>query len=474
MNQHSLSCDQAVFTSVRTAMGEGYRIIAASPGLRADEKQAVTRNSPSHEGLCGSPQTDANEGWPIAAASFYALASGRLCVALSCPAGAEHTGRGGQRIYTHSVVFAADEFVHCAFNPFHVLRAMIAADLHQPCLKPPPVMEEIVLEIDNQYDNMTTPKLHEGLCGPTGCCVLEGVLRDRSQVVHLGGNFLSSTEALLLGLPGPARAKTSFGAGLRFSPSRKRTLHTLHDEKGMTKQRLVGQPVDYTDTTHLQALPANPSAWMTFVARRWKNGDCVKLATETSRAFVDVGAEARERVGRLYNDIDAIPEMATDTLLTVSLERLRTVGNDVEQNIAAEFLAKSGRSLVTKFGNACWTELAPHWQTLVTTWRCVDGQPAFVQPLLAAMLRAAMRDDPMLAAERALVLAQDVPPIVDGPAHTALLDETLNRLAAWVRSHPEADTQSVLALCDQWTSVRHSCPILDCVRQSCTADVGQP
>lgn len=474
MNQHSLHCDQAIFTSVRTAMGEGYRIIAASPGLRADEKQVMTRNSPSHEGLCGSPQTDAHEGWPIAAASFYNLTSGRLCVALSCPAGAEHTGRGGQRIYTHSVVFAAADFVHCAFNAFHVLRAMIAADLHQPCLKPPPVMEQIVLEIDTQYDNLTMPRLHEGLCGPAGCRVLEGVLRDRGQIVDLGGHCLSSTEALLLGLPGPARAKTSFGAGLRFSPSRKRMLHTLHDEKGTTKQRLVGQPVDFTDAAHLQALPASPSAWMTFVARRWKNGDCARLAIETSRPFEDVGAEARERIGGLYNDIDAIPEMATDALLAISLERLRNVGNGVEQNITTEFLAEAGRTLAIKFGNASWTELAPHWQSLVATWRCANGQPAFVQPLLAAMLRAAMRDDPMLAAERALVLAQDVPSTVDAPTHTALLDEVLNRLAAWVRSNPNADTRSVLALCDRWTSARRRCPILDLVRQNCTADVGLP
>ncbi len=473
MNQHLLHCDQAIFTSMRTAMGEGYRIIAVSPGLRADEKQAVTRNSPSHEGLCDAPQTDANQAWPIAAASFYALKSGRLCVALSCPAGAEHTGRGGQRIYTHNVVFAAAEFASCDFNPFHVLRAMIAADLHQPCLKPPPVLEEIVLKIDTQYDNMTMPTLHENLCSPAGCRVLEGLLRDRCQVVDLGGSFLSSTEALLLGLPGPARAKASFGAGLRYSPSRKRTLHTLHDGKGTTKQRLVGQPLDYTDAAHLQDSPETPSAWMTFVARRWQNGDFVKLAVETSRAFVDVGAEARERIGRLYNDIDAIPEMSTDALLTDSLLRLRNVGNDVEQNIAAEFLAKSGRALATRFSNASWSELAPYWQSLITTWRCVDNQPAFVQPLLAAMLRTAMRDDPILAAERALVLAQNVPSIVDGPSHTALLDEVLTRLAAWVRSNPEADTQMVMALCGRWTSIRHNCPILDRVRQSCPADVGQ-
>ena len=331
-----------------------------------------------------------------------------------------------------------------------------------------------LLDIDTQYDNVTAPRLHEGLCGPPGCRVLEGVLRNRGQIVDLGGNCLSSTEALLLGLPGPARAKTSFGAGLRFSPSRKRMLHTLHDEKGTTKQRLVGQPVDFTDAAHLQALPASPSAWMTFVARRWKNGDCARLAIETSRPFEDVGAEARERIGGLYNDIDAIPEMATDALLAISLERLRNVGNGVEQNITTEFLAEAGRTLAIKFGNASWTELAPHWQSLVATWRCANGQPAFVQPLLAAMLRAAMRDDPMLAAERALVLAQDVPSTVDAPTHTALLDEVLNRLAAWVRSNPNADTRSVLALCDRWTSARRRCPILDLVRQNCTADVGLP
>ena len=262
----------------------------------------------------------------------------------SNPAGAEHTGRGGQRIYTHSVVFAAEEFAACAFNPFHVLRAMIAADLHQPCLKPPPVLEEIVLNIDTQYDLMTTPKLHGDLCSPAGCRVLEGVLRDRCQVVDLQGDILSSTEALLLGLPGPARDKASFGAGLRYSPSRKRILHTLHDAKGTTKQRLVGQPVDYTDAAHLPDSPDTPLAWMAFVARRWQNGDFVKLALDTSRAFVEFGAEARERIGRLYNDIDAIAEMSTDALLTVSLQRIRIVGNDVEQNITTEFLAKSGQS----------------------------------------------------------------------------------------------------------------------------------
>ena len=33
-------------------MGEGYRIIASSRGLRPDERKAITQNSPSHDALC--------------------------------------------------------------------------------------------------------------------------------------------------------------------------------------------------------------------------------------------------------------------------------------------------------------------------------------------------------------------------------------------------------------------------------------
>ena len=52
MSTAALNCDQAIFTSIRTPMGEGYRIIAASRGVRPEEKQLITRRSPSHGALC--------------------------------------------------------------------------------------------------------------------------------------------------------------------------------------------------------------------------------------------------------------------------------------------------------------------------------------------------------------------------------------------------------------------------------------
>ena len=67
-----LACDQAIFTSIRTPMGEGYRIIAASRGLRPHEKQAITRSSPSHDSLCWTPAEEQNIPGRLAAA-FYKL-----------------------------------------------------------------------------------------------------------------------------------------------------------------------------------------------------------------------------------------------------------------------------------------------------------------------------------------------------------------------------------------------------------------
>jgi len=135
MSEFKITCEQAIFTSIRTAMGEGYRIIASSKGLRPDEKQTITRNSPSHDALCSDTP----------AFAFYSLPSGRLCAACSCFAGAEHTGRGGQRVYTHSAVFSAKSFEEFGYNPFHVLRAMQRDRVTEPKLNPQPILEELPL-----------------------------------------------------------------------------------------------------------------------------------------------------------------------------------------------------------------------------------------------------------------------------------------------------------------------------------------
>jgi len=96
--RETVACDQAVFTSVRSLMGEGYRLIGASAGVMPQEKADLVRFSPSHGALCGS-----SEGQAVGLLS-YTLVTGRRCVAYCIHAGREQSGRGGDRVYTHMVL----------------------------------------------------------------------------------------------------------------------------------------------------------------------------------------------------------------------------------------------------------------------------------------------------------------------------------------------------------------------------------
>ena len=469
----TLTCEQAVFTSVRTPMGEGYRIIAASRALRSDEKQAITRNSPSHNGLCVPPAVTGTAKLPSIGAAFYPLPGGRLCVALSFLAGAEHTGRGGQRVYTHNVVFDESEFSRCGYNAFNVLRAMVAADeVVSPQLKPPPVLPELKLSVVDKPEPQQQPQLHRALVSPFRCRVLHRLLEDGRLIVNLEHTWIESAEMLLLGLPGPMRARVSFGAGLRFSVGRCHHLHLMHDATETTKNRIIGQPVEYLDPGKDGcASGAADSAWISFVDRQWERGDAAALTVRTSRPFGDTSPAGRERVARLYNDIDAIPRLEPGTLLAKAGDALRPREDDIEQEIAGEFTARVQTALSTKIRGMTWAEANQHWPAMVNLWRQSDRATTFTQPLIHEVLRVAMRDAPLAAAQAALQVARDCPSGADEPAHNAMLDEVLGRLAAWAQSTEDLDPERLRWLCDQWQMLRPQCPAVTKIRATCTAGI---
>jgi hypothetical protein len=109
--------ERAVFTSIRSPTGQGYRIIAASSGITADEKRAITRCAPSHGSLC-----DPSPG-ATGLASFV-LDNGRRCILLSQNAGIEDTARGGCRIHTHVLIMDAKTYRRFNCNPLDVEAAI--------------------------------------------------------------------------------------------------------------------------------------------------------------------------------------------------------------------------------------------------------------------------------------------------------------------------------------------------------------
>ncbi len=467
----TLCCDQAIFTSIRTPMGEGYRIIAASRGLRPDDKQAITRHCPSHEGLCHVLPSPGDQGSGPEAAAFYALPNGRLCVALSCFAGAEHTGRGGQRVYTHCAVFDHKDFEHCGYNAFNVLRAMVTAGLTSPQLKPKNPLPELHLSVDLSPDRTALLALHADLDATCRGRILQGLFDGRSMIIDIAGTWLESTEVLLLGMPGPARTSVSFSAGTRFSLGRGHRLYLLHDVRGEAKTRVSGQPIDFIDPRkqHDGSLP--DSAWLTFVERCWSTGDTVTLARRTSRGVADVSPAGRECIGQLYNDIDDLPDTDAARLLGMAGRHLESRSSGLQREITGQLLAEIKKELTRRLISASWTEAKHHWSALIDILTQSENGAAFAGAPLQQALRCAMRDDPFGAASVAIDLASPGLPSNGNRAFAGVLEDVVRKLATWARSAPDTHHEQLRSLCDRWHSLRPGCPHIDEIRRTCATSV---
>lgn len=477
MTQTTIACDQAIFTSIRSPMGEGYRIVAASRGLKPDEKQAITRCSPSHEALC-APRDESKSYADAAGTAFYTLPSGRLCTAFTCNAGAEYSGRGGQRVYTHNVVFAETDFAKCGYNPLAVLRAMKAAGLTVPqhhgavprqVWSGPgsPVLPTVELAVDASRVYPLDGSLCALLPGSRRCCVARCLMDGKAVAVELPKGWMEWAEALLLGIPGPMRAKVSFGAGLRFSVGRGHCLQIFHDEKRAAAGRASAQGICFVDSETSADVPE--SAWLAFVERHWSQWDVHELMRRTSRPFADCSPEARERIGRLYNATDALPQTESVQILSLMTSTLAELGQGVEREIRLELCDAAGYTLLDRLSKARWGDVRALWSPLLNLWRRGGEATAIAEPLMGCVLRSAMKDDPQAAAETALDVTRDIPVGVDRASHEGLLNEVLHRLAEATTQLSVASHARLDDIIRRWQTARPTCPIVAGLVERCAA-----
>lgn len=463
MADTTLNCEQAIFTSTRTAMGEGYRIIAASKGLRPDEKQTITRNSPSHDALCAAQGRDQAKSFTegeVVATAFYPLPSGRLCVALSCFAGAEHTGRGGQRIYTHNVVLPADALSKIAFNPYHVLRAMHAEGLATPQLKPPAILPEVQLKISKCGGPPSNSVWRAQLSSAIRRHLLINLLADRSLILNLETDWMEVAEAIILGIPGPSRSKLSVCTGMKYSVGRSHRLQLLHDATTTTKTRMAGQRIEYIEPANFNAPKVENSNWATFVDHLWERGDLATLELRTAKPFRDVSLEARERVGRWYVAMNEAPKMETARLLSSVAETLEPRNDPIEREIVAELHGVIQGVILDRLQAMSWPQISLSWAPLVQAWRRGEAGCMFAHPLVVAGLRRALRDDPAAAAAAAFQVARDVPAHAQANGHNKLLDDVLQRAAEWAQLVEAPQREPLRSVVPQWRTVRPGCPLV--------------
>lgn len=448
----TIACDQAIFTSARGPTGEGYRIVGASKGLRTEEKQKITRCSPSHESLC-TPGESATTT-PVGAA-FYALPGGRFCIALSRHAGAEHTGRGGQRVFTHNLILSDHELGECGGNPFAIIRAMANVPMEIQKLSTCGSLPQFELQVDE-----TQPKLaaeaQSALSLPARAAAIELFLEGKPLIVDVAGDWIAWAEALILAVPVPLRFELSFAAGIKFSTGRGHTLHLIRDEKNAAQARATAQGIAFVGPK--SEPPAGPSQWRNLVERFWSNGDLRALSRRTSRYYEDCSQSARERIADVYNQLDSVSQFEPGLLLDLVSRSLQLTQGGAEGEVRREFRDAAQQQLRTRLCTMHWPQIKPMWNRMAEMWRAGGANAAFVQPLLGPVLLAALRSDPAAAAELSLILAQ-APGGADKNAHESMLQQFFTRLSATVANTTEGLDQ-LPGIMQRWRAVRPVCPIV--------------
>jgi len=356
----AVPCDQAIFTSVRTPMGEGYRIIAASAGLKPEEKTAIAKQSPSHGGLCGS-------GEETKAVAFYKLPGGRLCAALSCTAGKEHSGRGGLRIYTRAVVFDGESFCTFAYNPFNVFRVMESGGLGTPELKPEKTPPGVQLPTNpTKREEETAAAVARAGVDWLGY-ILRAARSGERLVVACEDPPHCLVEAVFLGIPAPMRQNVSLACGLKFSIGRAFILAGVTGDTAATERIIRGHPVVLVRPNADGSPPKfEYDEWQRMVSDHWTEATARELQEFTARVSPDCSPAALERIAALRNDARRVATAKPAGLLQLVARRLAQADADeLECNLRKELAGTIRMRLERIWSQASETELTAHWPALL-------------------------------------------------------------------------------------------------------------
>lgn len=264
-------------------MGEGYRVVAASPGLHAEEKAEMTRRCPSHGGLCNP---DRNTTGMMA----FTLSSGRRCVAFCCHAGREHTARGGQRVYTHLAVHDPTPGRVPELDPLYLheqIRLIVHGD--GPHLKSGlGALDRLVLPVArDRATALHVPKPPD--CDPAWIWSLSGLAMSGEAIVVVGApDSLGLLRWVLLSMPANMRERLPVSAQVTFSPARDLSLVITNEPLGGLERRMSGRAVRLVRfDAEPPAIPDHLAAWFRLLDDWKKVGRAEDIARLTLTRAAD-------------------------------------------------------------------------------------------------------------------------------------------------------------------------------------------
>jgi len=330
--------DQAIFTSVFSHTGEGYRIVAASAGLQVDERREITQRSPSHGSLCG-------EAPDRLAVSVYPLASGRFCVAHSRHAGFEHTARGGQRVHTHAVVLTDADLRRFQCNPLRVHASLAAAIPDQPVVKPPLRLDPLCLTVSpaSPWGTVTAPPAD---MNAEQICALLSLLLAGERVVVVGAGYSHAAfEWTIMALPLCARRTVAGSVGLKFSPGRQMRLTFIGRNQREAQRAISGHGIRWFDVASAQRPePSAFDSWLEVIGRWWSQRRHGEISGLASQIIQDASPRALRRIAAVCEDIDRV-QTAGEAMLAALVRKYAAfaVAGEPEADLVRRFREAADR-----------------------------------------------------------------------------------------------------------------------------------
>lgn len=314
-----IDCDQAIFTSQKSPMGEGYRIVAASSGIRPDEKAEITRRSPSHGALTSdSPQSEGMLAYP--------LPSGRYCVCHCRYDGAEHTARGGQRVRTHVAILDPKDFRKFDNNPFSVDQALARVPV-EAARAFNPTMGRLHLKATDPY---TPPRHIANSKGPSAFLkVIRSLIGEERCILASVPEARPTLQWAMMMIPLSMRAKRSFSVGVKFSLTRNLTTTIIHQDLERVHQMVAGQSIQWRDVTADTPVRQDLFAeWINFVGCRADQSRLSEVAKLTNQMTELSTQISLARIARLSLDRDAADTHEMDVLVTLQNEYNKFAARD--------------------------------------------------------------------------------------------------------------------------------------------------
>jgi hypothetical protein len=216
-----MQVEQAIYTSLARDLKSGYHVVSRSRGVSEADARALASWAPSNGALIVD---DANR----VSVNFHPLPDGRFALSRTCEGLPEYSGRGARQLYTHALIFTADQLERAAYQPIPLYHDALSLGHARYRANPEPILDAVPLGECHRLRDPSYWRARANELGARDLPALERRLRaDEPVRLHYPGDRIQLAECLLGIMAGELVGSLSFSTSLRASSVRPYRLSLL-------------------------------------------------------------------------------------------------------------------------------------------------------------------------------------------------------------------------------------------------------